>query len=74
MVAQLFHTKDTLLPNNRGNDMMSQNPKWWCTGNLNAKISDNRNSIFVTLEYYFHLVQQNLRFSNCFKQFKANLL
>ena len=26
-------------------------------GNSNAKIGDNRNSIFVTLECYFHLVQ-----------------
>ena len=68
MVAQLFHTKDALLSNNSGNHMTSQNPKWPCTGNLKAKISDNLNSIFITLECCFHLVQYNLKFSNDFKQ------
>ena len=49
-VAQLFHTKDALLPNNSGNHMVSENPKWRCTGNLKAKIGDNLNSIFITLD------------------------
>ena len=52
-----FHSKDALLPNNSGNQMMSQNPKWRCEGNLKAKIGDNLNSSFVTLECYFHLVR-----------------
>ena len=50
MVAYLFHTKDALLPNNSGNHMTSPNPTWRCTGNLKAKINDNRLSIFVTFE------------------------
>ena len=33
-------------------------------GKLKAKISDNLNSIVVTLECYFHLFQKKLRFSN----------
>ena len=58
MVAQLFHMKDAVLLNNSGNHMaFVQNSKWRCTGNLKAKLGDNINSIFVTLECYFQLVQ-----------------
>ena len=53
-VAQLFHTKDSLLPNNSGNHMTPQNPMR-CTGNLKAKIRDNLVSVFVAIECYFHL-------------------
>ena len=32
---------DALLPNNSGNQMTSQNPRWRCAGNLKVKIGNN---------------------------------
>ena len=55
VTSQLLHTKDALLPNNSGNHMTSQNPKWRYTGNLKAKIGDSLNSILLLLNVIFTL-------------------
>ena len=55
MVAQLFHTKDVLLPNNSGNHMTSRNLIRQCTVNLNAKIGIVLTQFLLFLNVIFTL-------------------
>ena len=53
--CQIVSHKDALLSNNSGNHMMSQKPKWRCTGNLKAKIGDNLTQFLLLLDVIFAL-------------------
>lgn len=75
LVVILLHTKGVLLCENSGNQMTSQKPKWWRTGNSKVKIGDTLIQFHGTLNYHFHTFQTNSNVAyGCLQLFVVRLL